>query len=208
MESLSSDADSVEERKALETYIAGRFAPVITNSWAMAQGPATEIERHKMAAEQILSARVQPSPQQFEAAKALVETELPEIKPEPAKGMRSANRETRWIWIIGLGAIYGVCTVILPCWIAALAFRGGVLLRAFGLAVVKRTGEPASRGRVLWRNFLASAPFVIATWALHGQSRFVAALPLCAAIALAVCSALIRGRTLQDRLAGTDLVPR
>jgi hypothetical protein len=89
-----------------------------------------------------------------------------------------------------------------------LAFRGGVLLRAFGLAIVKRTGEPASRGRVLWRNFLASAPFVIAAYALHGQDRFVAALPLCVALVLAVASALLRGRTLQDRLAGTDLVPR
>ena len=163
---------------------------------------------HETAAQHILSARGQPSPRQFEAAKALVETELPGIKPEPATGMRSANRETRWIWLIRLAAIYGVCTVILPCWIAALAFRGGVLLRAFGLAIVKRTGEPASRGRVLWRNFLASVPFVIATCALHGQNRFVAALPLCAAIGLAICSALIRGRTLQDRLAGTDLVPR
>jgi hypothetical protein len=205
---LLPDSDTAEEREALEIYIAGRFAPVITNSWAMAQGPATEMKRHETAAQQILSVRGQPSPQQFEAAKALVETKLPGIKPEPAKGMRSANRETRWIWIISLGAIYGVWTVILPCWIAALAFRGGVLLRAFGLAVVKRTGEPASRGRVLWRNFLASAPFVIATYALHGQNRLVAALPLCAALALAVGSALLRGRTLQDRLAGTDLVSR
>ena len=208
LESLPSNSNAAEEREALEIYVAGRFASVITNPWAMAQGPTTEIERHEAAARQILSARGQPSPQQFEAAKALVETELPGIKPEPATGMRSANRETRWIWIIGLGAKYGVCTVILPCWIAALAFGGGVLLRAFGLAIVKRTGEPASRGRVLWRNFLASAPFVIAAFALRGQNRFAAALPLCAAIAVAVSSSLLRGRTLQDRLAGTDLVPR
>src|ERR1051325_9162103 len=86
--------------------------------------------------------------------------------------------------------------------------RGGVRLRAFGVAIVKRTGEPASRGRVLWRNFLASAPFVIATGALRGQDRWIAGLPLCLAVALAVCSAFMRGRTLQDRLAGTDVVPR
>jgi hypothetical protein len=208
LESLPSDSDTAEKREALEIYIAGRFAPVINNSWAMAQGSATEIERHEAAAQQILSDRGQPSPRQFEAAKALVETELPGIKPETATGMHSPNRETRWIWIIGLGAMYGVCTVILPGWIAALAFRGGVLLRAFGVAIVKRTGEPASRGRVLWRNFLASAPFVIATGALRGQDRWIAGLPLCLAVALAVCSAFMRGRTLQDRLAGTDVVPR
>src|SRR5207247_8011036 len=36
LESLPSDSDTAEEREALEIYIAGRFASVITNSWAMA----------------------------------------------------------------------------------------------------------------------------------------------------------------------------
>jgi hypothetical protein len=208
LESLPSDSDSAEEREALEIYIAGRFAPVITNSWAMAQGPMTDIERHETAAKEILVAREQPSATEFAAAKAAVEDELPHVGPEPATGMHSGDREARWIWIIGLGALYGVCGVIVPCWVAAFAFRGGVLLRAFGLAIARRTGESASRVRILWRNFIAGAPFVVATYALHGQSRFIAALPLCIALALGVCSALMRGRTLQDRLAGTDLVPR
>ena len=42
--------------------------------------------------------------------------------------------------------------------IAALLFRGGLLLRAFGIAVVRRDGADASRLRMLWR--------ACVTWAL------------------------------------------
>jgi hypothetical protein len=208
LESLPADSDATEEREALETYIAGRFSPVITNSWAMAQGTAESIDRHQAAAKQILQSRGQPSAEEYAAAKNLVENEIPEIGPEPPVGMRSTDPEARWVWILGLASVYGICTVILPGWIAALAFRGGVLLRAFGLVIVTKSGEPASRARTLWRSFIASLPFVIASYALHGQSRWLAVLPLFIALALAFSSALMRGRTLQDRLAGTVLVTR
>jgi hypothetical protein len=174
----------------------------------MSRERLADAERHEALAKQILTSRGAPSVDEFAAATALVEDKIPQVKPPAAVGLHSADRETRWVWIIGLGTLYGLCTVILPGWLAAGIFRGGVLLRAFGLAVVKRNGEPASRGRMVWRNFVAAAPFVVAAYALHGQSRWLAALPLCLAIALAVCSALMLGRTLQDRLAGTDLVPR
>jgi hypothetical protein len=208
LESLPADSDATDEREALETYIAGRFPSVITNSWAMAQGPAEDIDRHEAAAKQILQSRGEPSAGQFALAKELVENEIPAIRPEPRVRMRSIDPETRWVWIIGLASAYGLCTVILPGWIAALAFRGGVLLRAFGLAIVTKSGEPASRARALWRNFIASLPFVLATYTLHGGDRWLSVLPLCIALALAFGSALIRGRTLQDRLAGTVLVTR
>jgi hypothetical protein len=174
----------------------------------MAQGSEEEIERHEALAKEILTRRGQPSSQEFALAEAFVAENFRAIGGERANGLKSENAETRWTWILSLTCAYGLAVVIVPCWLASLTFRGGVLLRAFGLAVVKRNGEPASRGRVLWRSFIASVSFLIATVVLRGQSGFWASIPLCLAIIMAVASALNRGRTLQDRLAGTDLVPR
>ena len=97
--------------------------------------------------------------------------------------------------------------------IAALLFRGGLVLRGLGVAVARRDGTPASRGRVLWRGLVA--------WSLVLLSPLLFALlmPLTGAvwggtvlalliIAPAIWSLALPERGLQDRLAGTCLVPR
>ena len=87
------------------------------------------------------------------------------------------------------------------------------MLHLFGLAVLDRSGARASRGRVLWRNFLAGLPFVLSLPAVLLLA--LATDPVGAGIALAVLvaglallSALLPERSLQDRLAGTWLVPK
>jgi hypothetical protein len=44
--------------------------------------------------------------------------------------------------------------VAIPALIAAISFRGGLVLLAFGLGVVREDGLPASRIRVFWRSLL------------------------------------------------------
>jgi hypothetical protein len=88
------------------------------------------------------------------------------------------------------------------------AFRGGLLLRAFGIAVVTGDGKPASRLRALWRGLLGWGLVPVAIW-----------LALTVGVAIGECvGVLFLGGTawalahptrgLQDRIAGTWLVPR
>jgi hypothetical protein len=96
---------------------------------------------------------------------------------------------------------------------AAVIFRGGVLMRAFGIAVVRGDGSDASRGRMLWRACLAWSwlPVGLIVFSMLmplGNTPAAIAIP-CVLIALCVgVSAALPNRSLQDRLAGTWLVPR
>jgi hypothetical protein len=108
---------------------------------------------------------------------------------------------------------YGCYVVMGPGLLAAVLFRGGPLWRAFGVAMVRRDGRPASRLRILWRNFLAFLPFMVVppvarVFGLHGRTEWLMIALLVSLGALALFSALLPGRSLQDRLAGTWLVPR
>ncbi len=102
--------------------------------------------------------------------------------------------------------------VAIPALIAALLFRGGVVLRIAGIAFVRRNGKLASRIQVFWRALVAWSPLVIGFIVFIALQRqepllgenlayLVAALPC-------VLSLLMRDRGIQDRLAGTWPVPR
>jgi hypothetical protein len=87
------------------------------------------------------------------------------------------------------------------------------MLHLFGLVVVRRDGSRASRGRVLWRNFLAGLPFCVLPVAVGPMGAAVggawaALVVLTGLAALSLVSALLPERSLQDRLAGTWLVPK
>ncbi|MCX6903108.1 MAG: RDD family protein [Verrucomicrobia bacterium] len=97
--------------------------------------------------------------------------------------------------------------------IAALLFRGGLVLRVCGVAVVRRDGRRASRLRVFWRSLVAWSPVLAApvvAGALTPLLGIVCAASLLAALAggLVIWSVALPERSLQDRLAGTWLVPR
>jgi eukaryotic-like serine/threonine-protein kinase len=101
--------------------------------------------------------------------------------------------------------------------IGALATRGGFTLRAFGAALVTADGRDASRLRALLRAVVAWSP--LALWVLlvkfgpRIQDTTVGiALLFTLAIALLVAGAVWAwihpSRGVQDRIAGTWLVPR
>ena len=100
----------------------------------------------------------------------------------------------------------------LPALIAALLFRGGVVLLIAGVTYVRRDGLPASRLRLFWRSLVAWGLAVpVVGLSLAGMAKHLTWQPwlgLALLGVLALVSVGLRERGLQDRLAGTWPVPR
>jgi hypothetical protein len=205
--------DQAADREALEIYIAGRFAPVITNAvlWNEFNTRVAITDSLRDEAERILTRRPPPSPGQFAEASATVERFF---KKSPDLAAQEAIKQVKLplaVLLVGYGS--AVMLVVLPCLIASLLFRGGAIVKLLGIVFVNRTGALSSRLRVAWRNLLAWLPFLVLpagvkllapVLGMNGST--VAVIGLSAGLALA--SALLPKRGLADRLAGTWLVPR
>ena len=103
--------------------------------------------------------------------------------------------------------------VCLPALIAALLFRGGLVLRIAGVTFVRRDGRLASRLRVFWRALVAWSPILLtvlgSAQSLYPLDRAaLGELLLALFCGLAILSVALPERGLPDRLAGTWLVPR
>ena len=114
--------------------------------------------------------------------------------------------DVSWLFIQQMAIVAALAGV------TALASRGGVVLRWWGIGVTTGTGTPASRARVVWRTFVAWSP-VLASALIVGvgvQPR-TALLTVVVAMLLMLCgvvwAVLEPGRGLQDRIAATWLVP-
>jgi uncharacterized RDD family membrane protein YckC len=87
------------------------------------------------------------------------------------------------------------------------------MMRLLGIAIVREDGSDATRLRALWRAFVAWSPVILG---LVGGALLapVAGIGLTVgifctiAVNLTIWSLILPGRSLQDRLAGTWLVPR
>jgi hypothetical protein len=101
---------------------------------------------------------------------------------------------------------------------SAFAFRGGVMLRLAGLALVRRNGRKALRVQCAWRALLVWLPWVLVplgiTWidvTYPSLSWLCAVLEGWAFLLLGIYAVLALRyprRCLHDYLAGTHLVPR
>lgn len=100
----------------------------------------------------------------------------------------------------------------LPALVAALLFRGGVVLLIAGVTYVRKDGVRASRLRLLWRAMLTWSPlfpvFGVAILAVAKHLTWQPWLALTLLGLLAAVSIALPVRGLQDRLAGTWPVPR
>jgi hypothetical protein len=118
----------------------------------------------------------------------------------------------RWFPLVVIGVSF-FAYVAIPAVILALVFRGGLVLLVFGVAVVRPDGARASRLRMLWRSLITWSPVLAAPVLLAFLTPFVGLFP-CATVwatlvvALVILSLAQRHRSLQDRLAGTWMVPR
>jgi hypothetical protein len=199
------------EREALETYMAGKFRPVITDRkiWNGFMG-LTIPQPQRRLAERIIAERPAPSDEQLQEKLATMEPILKEIAE-----FRDASHElppvaVGSIQFAGIWLIF----VALAGLIAVGAFRRGLIMLMFGVDCVTRKGALASRPRMLWRTIVFNAPVLLAPIVLALVFPLVRALtPSVLAIAgaivvVAVWSALLPARGLTDRLSGTYLVPR
>jgi hypothetical protein len=203
-----------QQRQALEIYIAGHLSkpisdPAIWNSpYAMAMIP----ERWRQTAEQIIATH--PSPSQQELAEATTQVKPLLEKKSPFDSLS----DPLILMVVGLTYTGLVALLSLAC---ALLFRGGLVLRLLGVAVVKRDGSRASRLRVFWRSLVAWSPLALlpalvglALWGFmpsgkeYTPSGLTPFITLAIYVALVIWSTLLPERGLQDRLAGTWLVPR
>lgn len=195
------------EREAFETFIAGRFAPILTNAarWDDPITRAVIAEPLRADAIGIMARRGTPSAAQLAVVSVQVEAYF---KQPPEAAARAAIEGLNPI-LGALAAGYGatVALVIIPCLVGSLYSRGGALVHLFGIVLVTGNGRPASRWRVTGRNLLAWLPLLLlpaAAW-IRGTLHLSAVTCLAAAVAV---SLLLPKRGLADRLAGTWPVPR
>ena len=203
------------EEHALEVYVAARHADLIRDErtwregWTLLRFNGSKLRPR---AEAILAKHPAPSADDVAAASAIVE---PFLKTERDKARRNAS--ARGLLSIGGFFVAGATAVMAVVGLlSALLFRGGLLLRLLGIAIVSKDGA-ATRLRAFWRAVIAWSPAVLSGIALAmgaagGSSRTTWLLIELASLLLFIVGVAYAvrhpGRGLQDRFAGTWLVPR
>jgi serine/threonine protein kinase len=199
-----------EQRRAFEIYIAGRFRETITDPavWSSPYATIVILQPWRNVAEEIVARHPDPSEEELREATALVKPLIEEDKlSDPFEKALSPA-------VVLLCAVIGlVIYVVIPSLICALLFRGGLLLRILGLAIVTRRGSGASRLRVFWRTLITWSPVALLAILCvllvpFAEMAWAVSLGLAPWLALVIWSALLPQRSLQDRIAGTWLVPR
>lgn len=110
-------------------------------------------------------------------------------------------------------AVALVIYVGLPAILASVICRGGLVMLVCGVAVTRLEGTRASRLRCLWRSLVTWSPWLLAPVLIpilrpSGDITETAPLVCGFAAVLAAISLCLPERSLQDRIAGTCLVPR
>ena len=208
-----------QQRQALEIYIAGRFGKAISDpaTWSsmFALGMPEEVRAKARA---IVAKYPNPSEKEVAEAKAVVE---PMVGPDDANTIFGMSP----LSMSAMQAGFGMVPLVIGSLVCAIAFRSGLAMLIFGVVAVKRDGSRAGRLRFLWRAIVAWSPFVLgfvgfiflggwlfADPAVAEDTSFVlggaGGLALGLFAVVAVVSALMPERGIQDRLAGTWLVPR
>jgi hypothetical protein len=188
-------------------YIAHNYRSAITNEerWTDLFALSIINGAHRQFAEQ--SVREFPSP----TAEEVMDADAAITKFCP-KTDAIAQMKKPWMAPLVFGSTLAMY-VGLPALLAALLFRGGLILLASGVTFVRRDGLQASRLRAFWRGLVAWSPLVAAPFlfgllklALDGfAAGSIAGLVV---LILAVVSLALPNRGLPDRLAGTWPVPR
>ncbi len=187
-------------------YIAHHYRGLITNqaSWSsplavvMIKGGARKFAEQSVAEYPALTQA------EIAEADAEVDKHLPKHQP-------FADKPPPWIPAVGF-AVSLLFYVCLPALVAALLFRGGLVLLIAGVTFARKDGQPASRLRLLWRAMVTWSPlflaFFLSILAIIKHLNWGPWLALGLPGLLAVLSVALPGRGLQDRLAGTWPVPR
>jgi hypothetical protein len=143
-----------------------------------------------------------------------IQPTLDRVRPPESLGVASPG-----VIVLNIMAAMASLAVLLSSIVSSIAVPGGVATRMIGLAVVRRDGQEIGRVRSLARTLIAWAP--ILPWLVLLPNPVVmgfgAASPLPLVVFSLAFGAMIAGvvwtiagaeRGLQDRIAGTWVVPR
>jgi uncharacterized RDD family membrane protein YckC len=212
-----------EARSAMETYIAGVYGPIVRDpgQWDSPVGRSILPLQMRASVEKIVKDHSQPSAEEVQKAKALLQPLLSTKVAERAQAIGFAGKNHMVDFITAsVMCFYLLFTAFLSIF-CAFVFRGGLMMRMLGIAVVTNAGADASRLRMLGRSLIAWSPILLTPVLIMFLTRFMhkaglqnlvqgvglsVMVILFAALGLAVFAT--RGRGLHDRLARTWLVPR
>jgi hypothetical protein len=208
---------AASEKKGLDlagAYIATHWGALITNKTFWAGQPNLRLEPDSQSA-------LEEAVKEYSNASAKV---VAEAEREMTRRIAKRERSQRFgfIWV-GVGTmLFVIAVAMMTEFIGAAAFRTLPVLRVFGITAVNRAGAPASRWRLLWRSALVWIPLLVALLIITGIFRdvtndepafslaveFSIVVFLIAATDFVAIYAMVRpNAALQDRLAGTRLVP-
>jgi hypothetical protein len=192
--------------RQIAVYIAHHYSELITNpgTWSSPYVLATIKGEGRKFAEQSVAEHPAPTQAEIEEADKVVGKRLPKQQFFAGKLPPAMP-----VMILAASLLFYVG---LPAVIAALLFRGGVVLLIAGVAYVRRDGQRASRLRLLWRAMVAWSPalllFIMAVAAIAKNLTWQPWLALGLLGLLVALSVALPRRGLQDRFAGTWPVPR
>jgi len=188
-------------------YIASHYRSVVTNGdiWTNFFGLTLIKGEARRFAERSISEHPAPTPAEVADADAA-------LKPIQSKSVDYDLTRPPWriSVVLALSLIVYVC---LPALLAALVFRGGLVLLIARVTFVRSDGRLASRLRVFWRALVAWSPLLLGLLLfglLHSALGRLGAsiagwLVVCS---LAAISVMLPERGLPERLSGTWPVPR
>jgi hypothetical protein len=191
----------------IRLYIGAHFASVITNreTWLSPFTKSLIGGESRQFAENSISAVAAASPEQIKKAEESV--------GRFAESLDITGMMRRpWVPFLVAASVLAFY-VALPALIAALLFRGGLLLRASGIVFVAKDGSPASRLRVFWRSIVAWSSLAMAfglflAWEPSTGPVVAAVLGWAALGLMAAGSLALPDRGIPDRLAKTWPVMR
>lgn len=193
------------DEELFEIYIATHYRDTINDSKQWNSQLATSIfsEEKRAFAEQSLPKHPNPTSEQI----AKAEEEIGDI----AKQTREIQLTSSMAFMTGVIAL--LIYVAIPAILASVICRGGLVMLACGVVVAKSDGSRASRCRCLWRSLVTWSPWLIATALIflpriHVGLETTIEATVWIAVVLGIVSLCLPRRSLQDRVAGTCLVPR
>lgn len=208
-------AKQQEDREAIEVYIAEHLGDAVEESAAVARSfPAVNRVRgeHAIAARAIAN-HPQRSPAQVKKADEVVA----KLLADQSTGLNAISTLSAQWTIAVIVAGFTAAFVGAMALIGALATRDGFTFRPFGAALVTKKGSQASRLRALIRTLVACSPIALLIMLILKGPKpqllgvgwmLLETSVLLVFLAGAVWALLHPVRGIQDRIAGTWIVPR
>ena len=146
--------------RTFAVYIASHYRSAIGDPavWHSNYANMMVAGENRLFAERSLADHPNPTAKGIEDATATLEQHLPSAE---TKAVQNRMQRAAWYPFVMAGGLLYVF-VCIPAVIAALLFRGGLVMRICGVAVVRKDGRTASRGRVFWRSVVAWSPVLLA----------------------------------------------